>query len=47
MCANGNSFGMNGSSAYSGGIQDPEAAERLGDKFMWGWNGFQTLGNAL
>lgn len=48
MCSNGNSFGMNSSSAGdSCGIQDPEASERLSDKLTWGWAGFQTLGNAL
>lgn len=49
MVANGNSFGLNGSSACSGngGIRDPESAEHLGFPLMWNWTGFQKTGNAL
>lgn len=49
MIANGNSFGNTGQLANGNNhsIQDPESAMRLGDRFMWGWNGFQAVGNAL
>lgn len=48
MIANGNSFGLSGSSAGGNcSIQDPESAERLGDLLTWGWIGFQSVGNAL
>ena len=49
MIANGNSFGLNGSSNFggNGGVRDPESAEYMGDLLMWGWTGFQKAGNAL
>lgn len=48
MISNGNSFGLNSSSAGGNcSIQDPESPERLGDRFMWGWSGIQSVGNAL
>lgn len=49
MFANGNSFSNTGQLANgnSHSVQDPESTERLGDRFMWGWSGIQTIGNAL
>ncbi len=48
MVSNGNSFGLNGSSAGGNcSIQDPESTVRLGDKFMWGWSPIQSFGNVL
>lgn len=47
MTANGNSFGLGLANGNSHAIQDPESTERLGDHFMWGWTGFQRVGNAL
>lgn len=48
MIANGNSFGLSGSSAGGNcSLPGPESTEHLGDLLTWGWTGFQSVGNAL